>query len=98
MLLPQKASNYQPFTSMNDQGLVLETSLKETCKQLFFFLAITVIFFGLCSITWAAKGDWKLQAGNGDLIKVMRERLPPEIELEGCSGLYLHILASTLCV
>lgn len=39
-----------------------------------------------------------MQADIVDLIKVMREPIPREMELEGSSGLYLHILASTLCV
>lgn len=55
MLLPQIASNYLFFSSMNDQDLVLETSLNESSKQLF-SLAIRVIFCGLYIITCAGKG------------------------------------------
>lgn len=98
MLLGPKASNYFFFSSSNDQDLVLGTSLNESSKQLF-SLAISVIFCGLYIITCARKGIGSCeQPFSRDLIKVMRERPSPEIELEGGSGLHLHILASTLCI
>lgn len=92
MLLTPIACKYP---KMNDQDLVLETSLNESCKQ--FSLLPSKSFSLGCILSHVPERDWKLQANNGDLIRVTREILPPEIELEGCPGLYLHILASTLC-